>query len=62
MISVDCNAALGEVYQDCGTACPTTCENKNNTVCTRQCVSGCFCTAGKVRRNDGECVDEQSCN
>ncbi len=37
----------GKVYQECGTACPKTCDNKDElTFCTRQCVQGehLFCT------------------
>ena len=29
------------VYQKCGTACPTTCDNKDEEIiCTKQCVHG----------------------
>ena len=29
------------VYQECGTACPTTCDNKDEEIiCTKQCVQG----------------------
>ena len=39
-ISNDCPE--GMVYQDCGTACPTTCDNKddNATECIAVCVQG----------------------
>ena len=31
----------GMVYQKCGTACPTTCDNKDEEIiCTKQCVHG----------------------
>ena len=31
----------GKVYQDCGTSCPKTCDNKNeSSFCITQCVQG----------------------
>ena len=31
----------GKIYKQCGTACPLTCENKDDVVtCTQQCVAG----------------------
>ena len=51
----------GKEWQDCGTACPPTCDNYNTTIiCTTQCVSGCFCPEGMVDHN-GECVDPSAC-
>ena len=34
----------GMVYEECGSACPTTCENKDVLVkpCTLQCVQGMY--------------------
>ena len=52
----------GKVWSDCGTACPTTCDNYNTTVvCTLQCVRGCFCPQGKVDLN-GVCVNSSMCS
>lgn len=52
-----------EYYTDCGTACPITCENKDNPplFCTANCVVGCFCEDGYVRNSDGECVLPTNC-
>ena len=31
----------GKIYKECGTACPLTCENKDDDIiCTKQCVPG----------------------
>ena len=31
----------GMVYKECGTACPTTCDNKDEVIiCTEECVAG----------------------
>ncbi|KAG5679449.1 hypothetical protein PVAND_009014 [Polypedilum vanderplanki] len=51
-----------EVYTDCGTACPLTCDNKDSQqICTMQCVAGCFCEAGYVRDNNGDCILPEKC-
>ena len=52
----------GKEWQDCGTACPLTCDNYENpqTICTLECVSDCFCPEGKVDVN-GVCVNPSAC-
>ncbi|CAL1266706.1 unnamed protein product [Larinioides sclopetarius] len=51
-----------EEYQECGSACPATCENiGKNLPCTLQCVPGCFCKKGLVRSDQGDCVEPQEC-
>ena len=33
----------GKVFASCGTACPTTCDNKDEIIpCTLQCVEGTY--------------------
>ena len=52
----------GKEWQECGTACPLTCDNYNTPlVCTLQCVVGCFCPNGKVEL-DGACVEPSMCS
>ncbi|UYV78422.1 hypothetical protein LAZ67_16001302 [Cordylochernes scorpioides] len=52
-----------EVYLTCGSSCPDTCDNYNDTsrVCTLQCVQGCFCEKGYVRNSKGDCVLPSQC-
>uniref|UniRef100_A0A1W7R985 Venom protein n=1 Tax=Hadrurus spadix TaxID=141984 RepID=A0A1W7R985_9SCOR len=53
----------GEIFQNCGTACPLTCDNYQNPpkYCTRNCVFGCFCKKGLVRNKSGICVSTSEC-
>ncbi|XP_044744019.1 zonadhesin-like [Chrysoperla carnea] len=52
-----------EEYQECGTACPDTCDNYRNPnrPCTKQCVQGCFCKPGLVLNSDGKCISPDQC-
>lgn len=52
-----------EEYLKCGSSCPPSCDNYNNTclACTEQCVSGCFCESDYVRNSDGKCVKPEKC-
>ena len=52
----------GMEYQECGSACPTTCENHANPpVCYDICVAGCFCPPGQVLLNNNKCVAVEDC-
>jgi len=59
------NAVCGanQEFQECGTACPLTCDNYNNPpkICTMQCVIGCACQKGYVKNAQGECVRPEQC-
>ncbi|XP_044734416.1 venom peptide SjAPI-2 [Chrysoperla carnea] len=64
LVTIFCDdCPSGEVYLTCGTACPKTCDNyREDIICTKQCVVGCFCRDGQVRRKyDNQCVDPQEC-
>lgn len=50
-----------EEFNECGTACERECGVKESTACTLQCVQGCFCKPGFIRKK-GICVPESSCN
>ena len=50
----------GMVYQQCGQACPQTCDSEEGEDCTGGCVEGCFCPSGKVVWN-GNCINSSEC-
>ncbi|XP_071504944.1 uncharacterized protein [Diadema antillarum] len=54
----------GMEYDSCGTACPLSCDQPKQRPCTRQCVSGCFCTDGKILAADrsDRCVAPNECD
>lgn len=54
-----------ERYQICGTACVETCNTKP-TICTEQCVAGCFCGCSDYVREsdttDSPCIHRDECS
>ncbi|CAF1421723.1 unnamed protein product [Adineta ricciae] len=57
-----------EKYNSCGTACPLNCEDVLSSnlqkPCTLQCVAGCYCEKGYVRKTDDKnspCVKMEDC-
>ncbi|KAJ0174465.1 hypothetical protein K1T71_009573 [Dendrolimus kikuchii] len=51
-----------EVYKECGSACPKTCAaDSEDTICTEQCVVGCFCKDGYVRNSADKCILPSDC-
>ncbi|CAO3570984.1 unnamed protein product [Mortierella alpina] len=63
LTSAQRDCGKNEVYNSCGSACPITCDNINNMprICTLNCVQGCYCAPGLLRRRDGQCVKEFHC-
>ncbi|GFS48416.1 uncharacterized protein TNIN_447772 [Trichonephila inaurata madagascariensis] len=53
-----------EEFQECGTTCPETCENRGHPhpgSCPFRCNRGCFCKKGLVRTKEGTCVPLGDC-
>ena len=51
-----------QVFKECGTACPLTCENYGTVFpCTRQCVAECQCIDGYVLNSEGVCILPEDC-
>ncbi|KAJ3659791.1 hypothetical protein Zmor_011462 [Zophobas morio] len=58
---IDVCTKSNQVYKDCGTPCPGTCEQPLR-VCERRCVPGCFCQEGYVLDPETqECIRLQNC-
>ena len=52
---------VGMIFKQCGSMCPQTCENDGNTICSTECVEGCFCDFGTVLNSDGNCIAPSEC-
>ena len=54
---------VNEEYKICGTACPEKCgDSGSSTICTKQCVAGCFCKSGYKLDDVGKnCIPEDEC-
>ncbi|XP_065919808.1 von Willebrand factor-like [Dysidea avara] len=53
----------GQEYTNCGSSCPRTCDNFNDTIiCTTDCWQGCECPSGTVIDVEKrKCVDPSQC-
>ena len=58
LAAIECPA--GMVYQQCGQACPQTCDTVDSEECVGGCVEGCFCPSGKVLWK-GNCLNASEC-
>ena len=59
----ECCTRRNEEYTSCGTACPETCTFKPE-ICTANCVFGCFCKPGFIRRDgstNSPCIKPNRC-
>ncbi|GBN77280.1 hypothetical protein AVEN_172701-1 [Araneus ventricosus] len=55
----------GEEFQECGSTCPDTCENRGRPPpgsCPYRCNRGCFCKKGLYRTKSGQCVPLKDCD
>ncbi|KAI4462626.1 serine protease inhibitor-like superfamily [Holotrichia oblita] len=50
-------------YSNCGTYCPSTCEDPEILPCVKLCARGCFCIPPYILRNEDElkCVMPSEC-
>ena len=58
LVDIECPA--GMVYQQCGPACPQTCDTVDSEDCVGGCVEGCFCPSGEVLWK-GNCINASEC-
>ncbi|KAL6422867.1 hypothetical protein ACFW04_010416 [Cataglyphis niger] len=50
-----------EVFNTCGSSCPSTCQNPVPLVCTLACIPGCDCIQGYVRNAENRCISTLNC-
>ncbi|XP_066276590.1 cysteine-rich motor neuron 1 protein-like isoform X1 [Branchiostoma lanceolatum] len=56
-----CECPAHSSWNQCGSACPTTCDNLGtNVICPEVCVPSCTCDDGYVLK-DGNCILEDQC-
>ncbi|XP_076389767.1 chymotrypsin inhibitor-like [Megachile rotundata] len=58
---VDAQCGENQVWDNCGSSCPTTCEDSGPKTCIMQCVAGCTCKEGFVKNSVGACVSPSQC-
>ena len=48
-------------WNECASACPKTCMENPDQICTEQCVSKCDCDEGFVLDDGGNCILKEFC-
>ena len=57
LIPTECSIP-GQVFMECGSACPAVCGKDQPMICTLQCVVGCQCPSGALLdKVAGRCVE-----
>jgi len=56
----DCRG--GQVFKECGTACPNVCGQEPALFCILSCVIGCQCPDNMWLDHDGTCVAHEDCS
>ncbi len=52
----------GQVFSDCASPCPKTCDSDPNQICITLCVQGCTCPPGQVIDTvNNKCVTTDMC-
>jgi len=60
----ECCTEKNEIFNQCGTGCPRTCQSVSIPPCDKQCVQGCFCRPDFVRENNStssRCIQLKKC-
>jgi len=60
--SADLSCPEGQIYKECGTACPNVCGHEPAMICMTVCVEGCQCPDHLWMDHDGTCVEKENCS
>lgn len=59
-ITINRPCGRNEVWKQCSSTCPETCDGRPTTPCILICRSGCDCLPDYVR-HDGQCIRRNQC-